>query len=170
MFKSYTLFLIKSDVFQRELFAHSLVNISSLFNIYHFETRNIDENNIQLMREFYAEHKDRPFFEELMQNVSGQIGIGILSSESTEIITEFRKALGETDPSKSNPLTLRRRFGISIGLNSFHGSDSFTSFVREIKLLLPNIWINIINDLKQYKNSDKNHTLPKEWDQILSNI
>lgn len=73
--------------------------------------------------EFYAVHKERPFYGELTQFMSGgQIIAAILEKENA--VAEFRKLIGATDPSKADEGTIRKRFATSMGENAVHGSDS----------------------------------------------
>ncbi len=73
--------------------------------------------------EFYAVHKDRPFYSELVMFMSsGNIVAAILEKENA--VSEFRKLIGATDPSKAEEGTIRKQFAASIGENAVHGSDS----------------------------------------------
>lgn len=72
---------------------------------------------------FYAVHKERPFYKELVQFMSsGPIVAAIL--EKTNAVADFRKLIGATDPSKAEEGTIRKRFASSMGENAIHGSDS----------------------------------------------
>ena len=73
--------------------------------------------------EFYAVHKERPFYGELVSFMSsGNIVAAILEKENA--VAEFRKLIGATDPSKADERTIRKQFASSIGENAVHGSDS----------------------------------------------
>jgi len=83
--------------------------------------------------EFYAEHKERPFFGELVEFMtSGPIVVMALRGENA--VTRNREIMGATDPEKASENTIRREFGDSIGENAVHGSDSPESADRELKL------------------------------------
>jgi nucleoside-diphosphate kinase len=83
--------------------------------------------------EFYAEHKERPFFGELVNFMtSGPVMLMVLSGENA--VMKNREVMGATDPKKAAPGTVRALFGDSVGENSVHGSDSPTSAAREIAL------------------------------------
>lgn len=83
--------------------------------------------------QFYAEHKERPFFGELVDYMcSGPVFISVLEGEDSVALN--RTLMGATDPKKAEAGTLRARFGDSIGANAVHGSDSPTSAAREIGL------------------------------------
>ncbi len=83
--------------------------------------------------EFYAEHKARPFFGELVEFMtSGPVLLMVLSGDNA--IAKNREVMGATDPAKAAPGTIRKLYGDSMGENSVHGSDSPTSAAREISL------------------------------------
>ncbi|TWR28184.1 nucleoside-diphosphate kinase [Mucilaginibacter achroorhodeus] len=73
--------------------------------------------------EFYAVHKERGFFNDLVAFMSsGPIVAAILEKDNA--IEDFRKLIGATDPSKAEEGTIRNRFAKSIDANAIHGSDS----------------------------------------------
>lgn len=81
--------------------------------------------------QFYAEHKERSFFGELVDYMcSGPVFISVLEGE--DAVARNRTLMGATDPAKADAGTIRARFGDSIGANAVHGSDSPTSAAREI--------------------------------------
>lgn len=83
--------------------------------------------------EFYAEHKARPFFPELVSFMtSGPVLLMALSGENA--VTKNRDIMGATDPKKAAPGTIRAEFGDNVGENAVHGSDSPTSAQRELSL------------------------------------
>ena len=72
---------------------------------------------------FYAVHKERPFYGELVKYMSsGPIVAAILEKDNA--IEDFRKLIGATDPAKAAPGTIRALFAKSIDANAIHGSDS----------------------------------------------
>jgi nucleoside-diphosphate kinase len=72
---------------------------------------------------FYAVHKERPFYGELVDFMSsGTIVAAIL--EKNDAVADFRKLIGATDPSKADAGTIRKLYAKSIGENAVHGSDS----------------------------------------------
>lgn len=84
-------------------------------------------------RKFYKEHKGRPFFDELCQYMSSApIVLQVLEGE--DAIANYRKVMGATDPAEAKRGTLRKRFALSKGQNSVHGSDSPESAEREIAM------------------------------------
>jgi nucleoside-diphosphate kinase len=73
--------------------------------------------------EFYAIHRQRPFYGELVEFMSrGPIIAAILEKDNA--VADFRKLIGATDPSKADKGTIRQLFAESIGENAIHGSDS----------------------------------------------
>ena len=72
---------------------------------------------------FYAVHKERPFYGELVEFMSsGVIIAAILEKENA--VADFRKLIGATDPSKAEEGTIRKLYASSVGENAVHGSDS----------------------------------------------
>ena len=87
----------------------------------------------QQCEEFYAEHKERPFFGELVSFItSGPVMLMCLSGESA--ITRNREIMGATNPAEAADGTIRKLFGDSVGENAVHGSDSPESAQRELGL------------------------------------
>jgi nucleoside-diphosphate kinase len=83
--------------------------------------------------EFYAEHKERPFFGELVTFMtSGPVMLMALSGENA--VAKNREIMGATDPKKAAPGTIRAKHGDNMGENAVHGSDSPTSAARELSL------------------------------------
>lgn len=73
--------------------------------------------------EFYAVHKERGFFGELVSFMSsGPIVAAILEKDNA--VEDFRKLIGATDPTKAEPGTIRNKYAKSIEANAVHGSDS----------------------------------------------
>lgn len=83
--------------------------------------------------EFYAEHKERPFFGELVDFMtSGPVLLMALSGENA--VLKNRELMGATDPKKAEPGTIRAKHGANVGENAVHGSDSVASAQRELAL------------------------------------
>jgi nucleoside-diphosphate kinase len=73
--------------------------------------------------EFYAVHKERPFYGELVEFMSsGPIIAAILEKENA--VASFRKLIGATNPAQAEEGTIRKLFATSVGENAVHGSDS----------------------------------------------
>jgi nucleoside-diphosphate kinase len=124
-----TLSIIKPDATER--------NITGAINARFEEAglRIIGQKRMRLSRLqaklFYNEHKERPFFGELVEYmVSGAVVVQVLEGE--DAIALHRKVMGATNPANAEPGTIRRDFAESIERNSVHGSDSPESAKREV--------------------------------------
>ena len=73
--------------------------------------------------EFYAVHRERPFYSDLLEFMtSGPVVVQVL--EGTDAIAKNREIMGQTDPDKAAPNTIRADFADNIEQNAVHGSDS----------------------------------------------
>lgn len=86
-----------------------------------------------LCEKFYEEHKQRPFFKELVQFISSAPVI-LMALEGEGAVLKVREIMGDTDPAKAQPGSLRAEYGDNIGENAVHGSDSLKSAQRELAL------------------------------------
>lgn len=96
----------------------------------------VEQKRVRLTKEeaqgFYAEHKERPFFDDLVEFMtSGDVVIMILERDNA--IQMWRDLMGTTDPAEAASGTIRKLFGSSKGNNATHGSDSSASAQREIE-------------------------------------
>ncbi len=81
---------------------------------------------------FYAVHKDRPFFGELVEfMISGPVVVQVLEGENA--VLKNREVMGATNPENAAPGTIRKEFARSVGENSVHGSDAPETAAEEIK-------------------------------------
>ncbi len=86
--------------------------------------------------EFYSVHRNKPFFNELVEFISsGSIVAAIIEGENA--IERTRELIGSTKPSEARKDTIRGEFGSSITENAIHASDSYESFIREVKVIFP---------------------------------
>jgi nucleoside-diphosphate kinase len=86
-----------------------------------------------LAEEHYGEHRDKPFFGELVEFItSGDVVVAKLSGE--QAVPVLRALMGPTDPAEAPPGTIRGDYGTVITENLVHGSDSTESADRELKL------------------------------------
>lgn len=84
-------------------------------------------------RKFYEEHAARPFYGELCAFMTSEpIVLQVLEADNA--IAKYREVMGATDPKEAGEGTIRKRFAVSKGENSTHGSDSAASAAREIAL------------------------------------
>ena len=97
--------------------------------------RIVAQKRVRISREqaetFYAIHRDRPFFRELVEfMISGPVVVQVLEGENA--IIRYRDVMGATDPAKAAPGTIRKTYAKSIGENSVHGSDAPETAAKEI--------------------------------------
>ncbi len=82
--------------------------------------------------EFYAVHRERSFYQALVEFMtSGPVVVMALRHDNA--VDQFRKLIGNTDPAKAEPGTVRAEFATDIQMNAVHGSDSDENADREIK-------------------------------------
>ena len=93
---------------------------------------------VEVAEEHYGEHRQRPFFGELVEFITGGPLVAIVV-EGPRAIEAFRTIAGATDPVKATPGTIRGDHALEIGENIVHGSDSPESAAREIKLFFPGL-------------------------------
>ncbi len=80
---------------------------------------------------FYAVHKERPFFGELVTFMTrSPVVIAVL--ERDDAVAKYRGVMGATDPAKAEAGTIRKLFGANVGENAVHGSDSLANAKNEI--------------------------------------
>lgn len=125
-----TLSIIKPDATKRNLTGKINARIEEA------GLRIVAQKRIHLSRReaslFYAVHKDRPFFEELVEfMVSEPVVVQVLEGENA--VDAYRAVMGATNPTEAEPGTIRRDFALSIGENSVHGSDSAENAGIEIR-------------------------------------
>merc|ERR1719427_490734 len=86
-----------------------------------------------MLEEHYAEHKERPFFEGLVNHMSSGPVLAMVWS-GKDVITTSRAMIGATNPTTAAPGTIRGDFALDTGRNIVHGSDGPESSKREINL------------------------------------
>ena len=80
---------------------------------------------------FYAEHKARGFFDELVAFMS-RSPIIVMALERDDAVAKYREVIGATDPGKAADGTIRKLYGANVGENAAHGSDQVSTAAREI--------------------------------------
>jgi len=87
----------------------------------------------EMAEKHYAEHRDKPFFPELINHItSGPVVAMVL--EGPNVIAGWRKMMGSTNPQEAAPGTIRGDYALETGQNVVHGSDSPANAEREISL------------------------------------
>ena len=87
----------------------------------------------ELAEKHYGEHLGKPFFESLVGFITSGPVVAMVV-EGKDAVNAAREMMGATDPLKALPVTIRGAYGIDIGRNIIHGSDSKESAAREIAL------------------------------------
>ncbi|MCF6095342.1 nucleoside-diphosphate kinase [Microaerobacter geothermalis] len=129
-----TFIMVKPDGVQRNLIGE----IISRFEKKGFQL--VGGKLMQVSRELaekhYAEHKEKPFFGELVDFItSGPVFAMVW--QGNNVISVARQMMGKTNPADAAPGTIRGDYGVSVGMNIIHGSDGPESAEREIAL-----WFN----------------------------
>jgi nucleoside-diphosphate kinase len=129
-----TLVLIKPDAVRRGLIAEILGR---------FERRGFRLRGMRLMvlereraEDHYGEHRERPFFGELVDFITGGPLVA-LALEGPEAVVTVRTMMGATNPLQSAPGTIRGDLALLLAENVVHGSDSPESAARELEIFFP---------------------------------
>lgn len=132
-----TLVLIKPDGVERGLVGEVVSRIEQKgLKLVALELRTVARG---LAEEHYAEHKEKPFFGELLEFITSGPVVAI-AVEGPRAITAFRQLAGGTDPvAKATPGTIRGDYGLETQYNLVHGSDSPESAERELKIWFPDM-------------------------------
>jgi nucleoside-diphosphate kinase len=126
-----TLVLIKPDAMQRDLAGTIIARLEKLgLKLVALKMLHPDK---ALAQRHYAVHRDKPFYNDLVDYISSAPIVACVF-EGEGAVETSRKAMGATDPAKAEKGTIRGDFGLSIGENSVHGSDSPATAEAEIEL------------------------------------
>ena len=126
-----SLVLIKPDAMQRGLAGTIISRLEKQgLKLVAIKMLHLDKD---LAKQHYAIHKGKPFFDGLVDYISSApIIAGVFEGENA--VEVIRKMMGATDPAKAEAGTIRGDFGLDIGQNTVHGSDSVETAENEIKL------------------------------------
>jgi len=129
-----SLVLIKPDAMQRGLAGTIITRLEKRgLKLVALKMLHLDK---ALAQRHYTIHKDKPFFNGLVDYISSTpIVAAVFEGEGA--IAVIRKTMGATDPAKAEAGTIRGDFGVDIEHNSVHGSDSAETAEKEIKLFFP---------------------------------
>jgi nucleoside-diphosphate kinase len=92
------------------------------------------ELSVATVQEFYAEHQGKPFYEALVDYISGGPVVAV-RLEKAHAVADLRALVGATNPAEAAPGTIRRLYGRSLQNNGVHASDSEASAGRELALI-----------------------------------
>ena len=126
-----TFVMIKPDAVQRGLVGKIVQRIEAKgLKIVAMKMRTLPQD---VAREHYVEHAKKPFFGDLVGFITSGPSVPMVV-EGKDAISEVRKINGATNPTAAQPGTIRGDFGLDMGRNVIHGSDSPESAKREIAL------------------------------------
>ena len=126
-----TLVLVKPDGVERGLIGTVIGRIENKgLKIAGLKLIHVSE---ELAKEHYGEHVDRPFFGDLVSFITSSPVVA-LAIEGDNAVAVMRTLMGGTNPQEAAPGTIRGDFGMTIGMNLVHGSDSPESAERELNL------------------------------------
>jgi len=126
-----SLVLIKPDAIQRGLAGEIISRLERKgLKIVAMKMLHMDKN---LAQRHYAIHKGKAFFDDLVNFITSSPLIAIIF-QGKNAVEVIRQMMGETDPAKAQPSTIRGDFGIDIGHNLVHGSDSLENASKETDL------------------------------------
>ena len=126
-----TLVLVKPDGVQRGLVGEVISRLERRgLKLVALKLMQVDD---ALARRHYGEHVDRPFFAGLVQFITSA-PVAAMVWQADNAVEVVRNTMGVTSPAAATPGTIRGDFGIDIGRNLVHGSDSVESAEREVAL------------------------------------
>lgn len=105
------------------------------FNIVRMEKKQL---SLKQAQEFYAVHKERPFFGEMTSFIASG-PVVILALEKNNAIKAWRDLMGATDPKKAEAHTIRALYATDIGKNAVHGSDAPETAAVELAYFFPDL-------------------------------
>ncbi len=126
-----TLILIKGDGVRRRLIGEIIRRIEA--KGLGIRTMRIMDVSQELAEEHYAEHREKPFFGELVEFITSTPVVA-MRIEGDGAIAVMRRLMGSTNPAEAAPGTIRGDLALSLPDNLVHGSDSLESAQRELKL------------------------------------
>jgi len=130
-----TLFIVKPDAVERHLIGRIVAHVEEAG--FHLVAGRYTTLTREQAETFYAEHKERPFFADLVAYMtSGPVFLTALEGEGGPL--RLREVVGATDPAQAAEGTVRKAFGLDKGRNSVHASDSEASAERETKYFFGN--------------------------------
>jgi nucleoside-diphosphate kinase len=133
---SRTLILVKPDAFERRLTGEVIARFESKgLTIAAMKHMTVERD---LAERHYEEHKDKPFFGELVEFITGGPLVAIVF-EGHEAVPAARQLIGATNPLEAAPGSIRGDFGLEVQTNLVHGSDSDESAARELGLFFPEL-------------------------------
>ena len=130
--KEKSLLLIKPNAVRNKHIGHIITILEE--NNFHFCALKIFRFNRELAEHFYAEHKGKSFFEKLLNFMMSDFIVAIIVQKDNAV-QELRDLIGDVNPEKRKPGTIRYLYAEGITENAVHASDSIDSAKREIGII-----------------------------------
>jgi nucleoside-diphosphate kinase len=131
-----TLVLVKPDGVRRGLAGEVISRLEQKgLTLVAMELRTLDKATAE---EHYGEHKERPFFGELVTFITSAPLVALVV-EGPNAVAGTRRIMGVTNPTEATPGSIRGDYALEIGENLVHGSDSTDSAAREIGIFFPGL-------------------------------
>jgi nucleoside-diphosphate kinase len=131
-----TLVLVKPDGVRRGLVGEVISRLEAKgLTLVAMELRTLARETAE---EHYGEHKERPFFGELVEFITGGPLVALVV-EGPHAVAGTRRLMGVTNPVEATPGSIRGDYALEIGQNLVHGSDSTESAAREIGIFFPGL-------------------------------
>jgi nucleoside-diphosphate kinase len=131
-----TLILVKPDAFARGLTGEVIARFErkglSIVALKHMRMER------DLAERHYAEHREKPFFGDLVEFITGGPLVALVL-EGYQAIAAARQVIGATNPLEASPGSIRGDYALEVQTNLVHGSDSPESSAREIELFFPDL-------------------------------
>ena len=126
-----TFFMIKPDGVKRNLIGEIISRVEEKgFKITKIKMMTISQD---LAEEYYGEHKDKPFFNDLVSFITSGPVVA-MQVEGENVVSQIRNLMGATNPSDATPGSIRGDLATELDKNVVHGSDSDKSAERELNL------------------------------------
>jgi nucleoside-diphosphate kinase len=133
---SRTLILVKPDAFERGLTGEVIARFERKgLKLVALKQLQVDE---QIANVHYAEHAEKPFFDELVEFITGGPLVAMVM-EGPEAVEAARQVIGATNPIEAAPGSIRGDYATEVTFNLVHGSDSDESAEREFEIWFPEL-------------------------------
>jgi nucleoside-diphosphate kinase len=130
-----TLLIVKPDAIERGLLGEVISRIER--KGLRLAVGRLEVIPKEVAERHYSEHVGKPFYEELISFITRGPAFVAVVEGPRETWRVLRQIMGATDPLEAGPGTIRGDFGLTVGENLVHGSDSEASALREIELFFP---------------------------------
>lgn len=127
-----TLLMIKPDVVAEGHYGDIISVV--LRNSFNINKLSVEHFSRERAEQFYAVHRERPFFGELVEYITGGPVVAIEVEDDGDTVARMRELIGATDPAQARPGTIRAMYGSNIQNNAVHGSDSPENAKKELAI------------------------------------